>query len=36
MEGEEEENNQHREQNIPENNPSHGNSSSSDIISFEE
>ena len=30
MKGEEEEKNQHREQNIPENNPSHGSSSSSD------
>ena len=32
MEGEEEENNQHCEQNIPQNNPSHGSSSSSDTI----
>ena len=30
MEGEEEENNQHHEQNIPQNNPSHGSSLSSD------
>ena len=36
MEGEEEENNQHCEQNIPEDNPSHGSSSSSDNSSGEE
>ena len=36
MEGEEEENNQHPEQNIPDNNLIHGTSSSNDISSSEE
>ena len=36
MEGEEEGNNQHLEQKIPGNNPSHGSSSSSDNSSSEE
>ena len=36
MEGDEEENNQHREQNIPENNQIHGSRSSSDNSSSKE